>query len=348
MNTKIKMPKINPKTVENLKENYRRENISSGKYGIYAQKLQAAGYESLANLFYACSHSEIIHAARHSRVALLLGIKLETDIVRCEAESVEDILADMIREEQDAMADYPRFLKDAEEEEYTSAVLTMSASMKADRTHYDYCVDAAESGDYWKEKNLRFFTCALCGYVHERARIYCPVCGAKPEMFLPFPDDGHFDRDLLVFGEKKEKRPAALPAINDVWCYENVFPTLLITTVDFTTTITNTLENSGWPEEEIYAIVLSVTEAAVNANEHGNKGAADKNVYVECSISDDMFFCSMQDEGEGFSPQDVPDPCQDENLFVTHGRGLKLIDNFMSNVWFNGKGNKIFMVKTRG
>lgn len=347
MNLTPNTPLIYPKTIQNLKENYRRESISSGKYGIYAQRLLQEGYESLANLFFACSHSEIIHAARHSRVALFLGIKLETEIVQCKAKTVKEILEEIISDEEDAAKDYAQFLKVAEEEGCSSAILTMSAALKADQTHYDYCKEAIESEDYWKNESRQFYSCALCGYVHEWSRIICPVCGAKPDMFLAFPNDGHFDTHLLLFNKTEDQDQYALPFVRQMWNYEKIFPTELINAVELTTIITDALRDHGWSERDIYAIVLSLTEASVNANEHGNKGIVGKHVFVECALSHDFFFCSMQDEGEGFVPQDVPDPCLEENLLIAHGRGLKLISNFMTRIWFNSTGNKIYMMKNR-
>lgn len=347
MNPNAFDPMVSQKTIENLQENFRRESVSSGKYNIYAQKLQEAGYEALANFFHACSHSEIVHATRHSRVALILGIKLETDVVECKAETVEEILREMLQEEQDAMDDYPRFLKDAEGEQYASVVMTMSVALKADRTHYNILKKLVETRNCWKGEKHQFYACALCGYVHEKLRRVCPICGAKPEIFLPFPDDGYFGRDWPFYGEAETSSESALPSVGEIWYFEQSYPTKLVNAVGFTTTVTEVLEQNGWPQAEIYGIVLSVTEAAVNANEHGNKGADDKEVHVECSIADDFFFCSMQDDGDGFIPKNVPNPCLEENRNITHGRGLKLIDNFMTNVWFNNKGNKIFMLKKR-
>ncbi|MDO5565143.1 MAG: ferritin family protein, partial [Planctomycetia bacterium] len=86
---------IHQRTIDNIKENYRREFASSSKYALYAKQLQEQGYESLASLFYACSHSECIHSVRHSRVAMFLGIKLEMEVVKCEKKPAVDILNEM-------------------------------------------------------------------------------------------------------------------------------------------------------------------------------------------------------------------------------------------------------------
>lgn len=340
-------PVINPKTIKNLKENYRRECISRDKYSFYSQKLLKAGYITLANLFSACSYSENIHATNHSRVALILGIKLETDVAEYISQTVEEILREMLKEEQEAMDDYSNFVKDAEEEHYESAVMTMNIALKADRTHYDILKEAAESHDYWKKKQIHFYICGLCGYLFEDSDHLCPHCGIKPNISLSNHDGTPSVRNWDVYHETEAQQRQALPDISNIWYSKKSYPTKLINAIDFTSDITKTLKKNDWPESEIYRIVLSVTEASVNANEHGNKGCDGKEVHVECAVGNNFFFCSIQDEGDGFDPKDVPNPCLDENCLVAHGRGLKLISNLMTLLWFNDKGDKVFMLKKR-
>lgn len=338
---------ITYKTIENLKENYRRESISRDKYVFYAYELRQMGYISLANFFSACAHSESIHVTCHSRVALILGIPLKTDVVECSSLTVWEIIQEMLQEEQDAIDDYSNFLIDAKDEHYMSAVTTMDIALKADRTHYDILKKAADSYNYWKNEDRQFYTCALCGYIHEDSRHVCPICGVKPDIFLPFPDDGSIEKNWEFYQEAEARQRQALPQVGGIWYFSKSYPTKFVNSVDFTTVITQTLEKNGWSETEIYGVVLSLTEAAFNANEHGNKGTDGKMIHVECTIGDNFFFCSIQDDGEGFDPKNVPNPCLAENLLIPRGRGLKLINNFMTLVWFNNIGNKIFMLKKR-
>ena len=53
----------------------------------------------------------------------------------------------------------------------------------------------------------------------------------------------------------------------------------------------------------------------------------------------------MEDEGEGFNVQDIPDPCDPANLFKSSGRGVLLIYNIMDEVEYNAQGNRVKMVK---
>jgi CheY-like chemotaxis protein/anti-sigma regulatory factor (Ser/Thr protein kinase) len=55
----------------------------------------------------------------------------------------------------------------------------------------------------------------------------------------------------------------------------------------------------------------------------------------------------VRDEGKGFDPGKVADPCDAQNLARLSGRGLMLIRTFMDEVRHNDRGNEITMVKRR-
>ncbi len=53
------------------------------------------------------------------------------------------------------------------------------------------------------------------------------------------------------------------------------------------------------------------------------------------------------DDGPGFDPSALPNPTDPANLHKEHGRGLLLIRTFMDEVFHNGRGNQITMIKRR-
>ena len=58
--------------------------------------------------------------------------------------------------------------------------------------------------------------------------------------------------------------------------------------------------------------------------------------------------CSVdptKDPGSGFDPFRVPDPCNGENVYSNHGRGIYLINQLMDEVKFHKNGTEIHMVK---
>ncbi len=107
------------------------------------------------------------------------------------------------------------------------------------------------------------------------------------------------------------------------------------------------LEKLDWPEKERFAIHMATEEALMNAVKHGNSHDASKRVDVLLQLSADRFYARIADEGDGFDPENVPDPCEDCNLEKTSGRGVSLIRSFVDSVKFNETGNVIEFVKHR-
>jgi len=105
------------------------------------------------------------------------------------------------------------------------------------------------------------------------------------------------------------------------------------------------LANKGYGERYIFACKLALEEAVVNAIKHGNQLDDTKKVTVSFSIDDDRAAITVGDEGEGFDPDDVPDPTLDENLIATSGRGIALIRAYMDEVRFNDNGTEVTMIK---
>ena len=74
---------------------------------------------------------------------------------------------------------------------------------------------------------------------------------------------------------------------------------------------------------------------------------ADKRVHVTYKVTPVRFEIRITDEGEGFNPDDVPDPTDPDNIERPCGRGLLLMRGFMTEVTYHGKGNSVSMAKTR-
>ena len=105
------------------------------------------------------------------------------------------------------------------------------------------------------------------------------------------------------------------------------------------------LESLGWADREVFGIHLSVEEALVNAIRHGNQLQPEKTVRFECRIAPKLLWVRISDEGEGFDPNDVPDPTDPEQLEAPSGRGIMLMRNFMTKVDFSNGGTTVTMVK---
>jgi serine/threonine-protein kinase RsbW len=92
-------------------------------------------------------------------------------------------------------------------------------------------------------------------------------------------------------------------------------------------------------------LFIALDEAFVNAVKHGNKNDPTKLVRVGAELSPKEACFTIEDEGEGFDVQTIPDPRDPANLFKSSGRGVLLIYNIMDEVEYNAQGNRVKMVK---
>lgn len=92
-------------------------------------------------------------------------------------------------------------------------------------------------------------------------------------------------------------------------------------------------------------LFVALDEAFVNAVKHGNKNDPGKLVRITAELSAKEARFTIEDEGDGFNVQEIPDPRDPENLFKTSGRGVLLIYNIMDEVAYNARGNRLTMVK---
>ena len=107
------------------------------------------------------------------------------------------------------------------------------------------------------------------------------------------------------------------------------------------------LTRHQWGDHDLFGIHMAVEEALMNAIKHGNQLDDSKSVEVVSRLSSERMMIQITDEGEGFDPEDVPDPTDDDNLELPSGRGLMLMKSFMSRVEFNDAGNSVRMEKSR-
>jgi serine/threonine-protein kinase RsbW len=111
------------------------------------------------------------------------------------------------------------------------------------------------------------------------------------------------------------------------------------------TAIVTAAERHQYSKASIFAVRLAVHEALMNGFKHGHKGMpASLPVVLSYKVKDRTIEVSVEDQGPGFTPEEVPDPTLEENIERGSGRGLLLIRAYMSRVEYNAKGNRITMV----
>ena len=109
---------------------------------------------------------------------------------------------------------------------------------------------------------------------------------------------------------------------------------------------------AGLDEDALHWVSVAVRESVVNAIKHGNKNDESKRVVVEFTpepVNDpEQLVIRVEDEGEGFNPDELADPLAPENILKSSGRGIFLIRSFMDDVQLQrGKerGMQVRMIK---
>jgi serine/threonine-protein kinase RsbW len=105
------------------------------------------------------------------------------------------------------------------------------------------------------------------------------------------------------------------------------------------------VEKLGVVKSEQSNLFVALDEAFVNAVKHGNKFDTTKLVRITAEVSIEEARFTIEDEGEGFDVNSIPDPLDPENLFKTSGRGVLFIYNIMDEVKYNERGNRLTMIK---
>jgi len=121
------------------------------------------------------------------------------------------------------------------------------------------------------------------------------------------------------------------------------------------------------PEDHLTRISTALTEALINAMDHGNLELdsrlldgddpdayrrmraqrmkeppyANRRLLVHSRLNRLEAVFTIADEGPGFDISKIPDPTDPDNLMRAHGRGLLLIRTFIPEVTFNDRGNEV-------
>ena len=102
--------------------------------------------------------------------------------------------------------------------------------------------------------------------------------------------------------------------------------------------IDNTKEKYNLTDDIYGNIMIAITESVNNAIMHGNKNDKNKTVKLQMTLSDNIIRFTVEDEGEGFNHEQLPDPTAPENIERENGRGIFLMKNLCDEVNFKNDG----------
>jgi serine/threonine-protein kinase RsbW len=99
------------------------------------------------------------------------------------------------------------------------------------------------------------------------------------------------------------------------------------------------------PEDSRVNLPMVIDEALSNAIIHGNRTDENLKVHVRIYISNSRIRIQIEDQGEGFDPEDVENPTKQENIYKGSGRGIYLLRELMDSVEFKNGGRLIELEK---
>ena len=160
-------------TTENAQEALSGESQANRKYLAFSEKAAEEGFKNVAVLYKAASEAEAIHAKKLLKVLGTIGPTAKNLEMSVEGETHEYTVM------------YPEFVKAAESEKRSDAVLAFTHAMKAEEVHaglYKKALAAVKSGsDLGREK---VFLCPVCGNIETgKAPDKCPICGVFGKQF---------------------------------------------------------------------------------------------------------------------------------------------------------------------
>ena len=92
---------------------------------------------------------------------------------------------------------------------------------------------------------------------------------------------------------------------------------------------------------------VALAEVLANAILYGNRSDPAKSVKVRVRGGRHLIEVDVEDQGDGFDPDAVPDPTSPERLHEPDGRGIYLVRRLMDEVRFNPRGNAVHMFLRR-
>jgi rubrerythrin len=163
------------KTDDNLGKAYTDECETHMKYVAFERQAKDEGFSNIAHLFRAIAEGETIHAL--NQIDALVGVDA----------TGENLKLAVQEEEGDFFKMYPEFIKDAQTEDRTEAVMSLTWIQQAEKTHFALLRQALETVQ--KKRDIEpeeYHLCTNCGLVVAGAApASCPICKAPQRMFRP-------------------------------------------------------------------------------------------------------------------------------------------------------------------
>ena len=165
------------KVMEDLAAAFAGESQANRKYTAFAEQAEKDNLPGVAKMFRAIASAETLHAISHFKT--MGGVKT----------TAENLKAALDGETHEFTTMYPDFIKDAEAEGNAKAKASFNMANEAEKAHGALYKKTLENLDSLKGKDIDWYVCPICGYVHEgSAPEQCPICKVPGSKFLKNPE----------------------------------------------------------------------------------------------------------------------------------------------------------------
>ncbi len=96
-------------------------------------------------------------------------------------------------------------------------------------------------------------------------------------------------------------------------------------------------------DEDRHWLLLCLDEALVNAILHGNEADDAFPVDITLGLASGRWVIRIDDQGHGFTLDSIPDQEEDDSLFLEHGRGIRLMREWLDELHYWRGGATLWM-----
>ena len=122
-------------------------------------------------------------------------------------------------------------------------------------------------------------------------------------------------------------------------------PELKLELIEHITTVL--IDHGLWTEEDGPWLTMCLDEAIVNGMLHGNEADETVPLQVHVGVQESgaqrRWLIRIDDQGAGFAPTDVPDQEDADSLLLEHGRGIRLMREWLDELRYYRHGATIIM-----
>jgi rubrerythrin len=180
----------NAMTADFLRSAYGGESMAHMRYLIWGNMSEKDGYPNIARLFRAIAYAEWAHAKNHFNVLKdqVGDSSVTAGAVFGNTNIVENLQGAIDGELHEVEQMYPVYLETAKFQVEKDAERAFHYALEAEKIHavmFKAAQDQAREGNDIGSETI--YVCPICGFTEIGDEVeYCPVCGAKKEMFKAF------------------------------------------------------------------------------------------------------------------------------------------------------------------